>query len=156
MRVDSSTVKLMEQFRGVAHLIHTRTNARMTSAGLSLARFRVLTALHDSGAMRMNQLSTALGVVPRTVTTLVDAMEEEGLLRRLSDPNDRRVTRLELTKEGVRQFDQLRTTHDEVATELFRSLTKVEKTQLARLLDRLEAGDPGGTGGEFGHHQHDH
>ena len=141
MKPDPATVMLMEQFRAVAHTVHTRTNARMTSAGVSLARFRVLTVLHDAGRMRMNELSAALGVVPRTVTTIVDAMEEEGLLDRLVDPTDRRATQLELTKEGVRQFTQVRATHDAVAAELFRALTKAEKNQLSRLLERLQAID---------------
>jgi DNA-binding MarR family transcriptional regulator len=138
---DAAMVSLMEQFRAVAHRVHTRTNARMNAAGMSLARFRVLTVLHGSGRMRMNELSGALGVVPRTVTTIVDAMEEEGLLARLVDLTDRRATQLELTKEGVRQLRHLRITHDAVAAELFSALTKTERTQLARLLERLQAID---------------
>lgn len=152
MNPDAATVKLMEQFRAVAHTVHTRTNARMNAAGLSLARFRVLSVLHDSGPMRMNELSAALGVVPRTVTTIIDAMQEEGLLDRLVDATDRRATQLKLTKDGVRQFKQLRATHDDVATELFRSLTNTEKTQLTRLLDRLQSAAPDAAAGRATHH----
>src|SRR5262249_26466973 len=73
---EPDTVQLMEQFRAIAHASHNRTNARMSAAGLSLARFRVLQALASGGRLRMNELSTALGVVPRTVTTIIDALEK--------------------------------------------------------------------------------
>jgi DNA-binding MarR family transcriptional regulator len=141
-------VQLMEQFRAIAHATHNRTNARMTAAGLSLARFRVLDALHSAGRMRMNELSAALGVVPRTVTTIIDAVEKEGMARRLPDPADRRATLLELTPEGLSQLRRLRALHDSAAAELFDVLTAAEKDQLARILRRLQAAADAGPGGD--------
>ena len=134
-----TSVQLMEQFRAIAHATHNRTNARMTAAGLSLARFRVLNALQSAGQIRMNELSAALGVVPRSVTTIVDALENEGMVTRLPDPADRRATLLELTRDGLSQLHRLRTMHDAAAAELFDVLTATEKDQLAGLLRRLQA-----------------
>jgi len=136
---EPNSVQLMEQFRAVAHTVHNRTNTRMSAAGLSSARFRVLTALRSTDRMRMNELSAALGVVPRTVTTIVDAMEKDGLVVRLPDSADRRVTLLGITHEGLRQLHQLRTQHEATASELFDVLTATEKRQLVRLLRRLQA-----------------
>jgi DNA-binding MarR family transcriptional regulator len=134
-----SSVRLMEQFRAIAHATHNQTNARMSAAGLSLARFRVLSALQSAGRMRMNELSAALGVVPRTVTTIVDALEKERLVARLPDPADRRATLLELTQEGLSQLNRFRAMHNSAAAELFEVLTATERVQLARLLHRLQA-----------------
>lgn len=139
-------VQLMEQFRAIAHASHNRTNARMNAAGLSLARFRVLQALASGGRLRMNELSAALGVVPRTVTTIIDALENDRMVARLADPADRRATLLEITGEGLRQLGRLRALHDAAAAEPFEVLTPAEKQQLARLLARLQAAadaDPG-------------
>ena len=134
-----TSVQLMEQFRAVAHASHNRTNARMSAAGLSLARFRVLNALHSAGRIRMNELSAVLGVVPRTVTTIVDALEKERMVVRLADPGDRRATLLEITQEGLGQLRRLRALHDSAAAELFDVLTAAERHQLAGLLRRLQA-----------------
>lgn len=134
----SSSVELMEQFRAVAHAVHNRTNARMSGSGLSLARFRVLSELRSTNRMRMNELSSALGVVPRTVTTIIDSLETEGLLARLPDPADRRATLLEITQDGLAQLAQLDTTHEATAAEVFDVLTAVEKRQLVKLLRRLQ------------------
>ena|SRR5260221_12261984 len=139
------TVQLMEQFRAIAHASHNRTNARMSAAGLSLARFRVLQAL-ASGRLRMNELSAALGVVPRTVTTIIDALENDRMVARLADPADRRATLLEITGDGLSQLRRLRALHDAAAAELFEVLTPAEKQQLARLLRRLQAAADAGPG----------
>ena len=143
---EPATILLMEQFRAIAHASHNRTNARMSAAGLSLPRFRVLRALASGGRMRMNELSAALGVVPRTVTTIVDALEKDRMVARLADPADRRATLLEITQDGHRQLGRLRALHDSAAAELFEVLTATEKQQLASILRRLQAAadtDPG-------------
>jgi DNA-binding MarR family transcriptional regulator len=127
--------ELMERFMAVAHAIRQQANTRMNAAGLSLARFRALRALR-SGPMRMNELSTELGVVPRTATTLADALEHDGLVRRMPDPADRRATVIEATQEGLRQLRAFQADHAGTAG-IFDQLTPAERRQLAALLDRL-------------------
>src|SRR5260370_16907001 len=139
---EPNSVQLMEQFRAIAHATHNRTNARMSAAGLSLARFRVLSALQSAGRIRMNELRAALGVVPRTVTTIIDALEKEGMVVRLPDPADRRATLLEITQEGLSQLRRFRAMHDSAAAELFDVLTAAERHQLGGLLRRLQAAPP--------------
>ena len=136
---EPTSVQLMEQFRAIAHATHNRTNARMSAAGLSLARFRVLSALQSAGRIRMNELSAALGVAPRTVTTIVYALEKEGMMARLPDPADRRATLLDLTQDGLDQLRRFRGMHDSAAAELFDVLTADERYQLAEILRRLQA-----------------
>lgn len=140
---------LMEQFRAIAHATHSRTNSRMSAAGLSLPRFRVLSALHSSGRIRMGELSAALGVVPRTVTTIIDALEKDGMVARLPDPGDRRATLLEITRAGLGQLGRFRAMHDAAAAELFDVLTAAEKHQLARILHRLEEAADADSDGSF-------
>ena len=142
-----TSVQLMEQFRAIAHASHNRTNARMSAAGLSLARFRVLNALHSASRIRMNELSAKLGVVPRTVTTIADALEKERMVVRLADPGDRRATLLEITQEGLSQLRRFRALHDSAAAELFDVLTAAERDQLAGLLRRLQAAADADAGG---------
>ena len=54
----------------------------------------------EPGRVRMGDLSSALGVTARNITTIVDALEREGLLMRKPDPTDRRAILLELTERA--------------------------------------------------------
>jgi DNA-binding MarR family transcriptional regulator len=130
---------LAEQFVSVSHIVRQRANTQMSAAGLSLARTRALKALAGADRMRMNELSAALGVVPRTVTTLVDSLEKEGLVERDPDPHDRRVTRLRITDAGSNQLQHLIAARLTGAAALFDALTPTERRQLAKLLARIQA-----------------
>src|ERR1700674_3672138 len=63
----------------------------------SYSRMRLLCQLHDDGPRRMADLASGLDVTPRNVTTLVDGLERDGLVRRRPHPTDRRATVIELT-----------------------------------------------------------
>ena len=48
----------------------------------------------------MSDLGDELGVTARYVTSLVDGLEKEGLVRRVPHPTDRRATIIESTPKG--------------------------------------------------------
>src|SRR6266496_167335 len=71
--------------------------ASVANAGESVARLRLLNELHCNGPQKMADLADTLGVTPRNVTALVDALEAESQVRRAAHPTDRRVTMIEIT-----------------------------------------------------------
>ncbi len=85
----------------------------------------------------MNGISDELGVTRRNVTALVDALEEEGLVRRIPHPTDRRATVIELTSEGERTTDAMYDEHREAVSELFFGLSEEDRRELVRLLGLL-------------------
>ena len=75
--------------------------------GMSYARGRVVAALHALGPVKMRRLSQAVGVTPRTITGLVDALEADGWVVRQADPGDRRATIVALTPAAGSSFAPL-------------------------------------------------
>ncbi|NLE96510.1 MAG: winged helix-turn-helix transcriptional regulator [Propionibacterium sp.] len=89
------------------------------------------------GSVRPARLAEALGITPRAVTDVVDAMIEAGLVVATPDPGDRRAKVLEITEEGERQRAAARERRDEAAREVFDPLDDDERTELARLLEKV-------------------
>ncbi len=85
----------------------------------------------------MGDLAEDLGITARTVTTLVDALEREGLLVRLPDPTDRRATLLALTEKARTQFEQVRSLQMDLGEERVAPLELEQRRQLLDLLKRL-------------------
>src|SRR3954447_16702539 len=79
----------------------------LENSGVSTARMRLLGVLHCKGPQIMCDLGGELGVTARQVTNLVDALEAEGLVRRVAHPTDRRATVIEATPQGMEQAEQL-------------------------------------------------
>jgi DNA-binding MarR family transcriptional regulator len=106
--------------------------------GVSFARMKLLGTLHGVGSKIMSELSEELGVTPRNVTALVDALEGEGLVRRVPHATDRRATVIELTTAGAEYGRQMATgVPMEAIAELFRGLSSDERKQLLALVTKL-------------------
>jgi DNA-binding MarR family transcriptional regulator len=112
---------------------------RAPAGGPSTSRLRLLESLHCEGAQKMSDLADALGVTPRNITALVDGLEEEGMVRRVAHPTDRRATMIELTKEAP-DVVELMAAHRAAIGELFGCLTDAEKADYLALTQRLEEG----------------
>jgi len=70
---------------------------------VTMAQMHCLAAIGELGRPTMSELSEELGLHPSSVTALVDALVEQGLVEREGDPDDRRVVRVTHTAEGRRQ-----------------------------------------------------
>jgi DNA-binding MarR family transcriptional regulator len=104
----------------------------------SYPRLRLLYTLHCEGPQRMADLADALEVTPRNVTSLVDGLEEEGLVKRRPHPTDRRATIVEL-RPGAIDVDGLYRDRAAQVGELFASLGKGDREALLRIVRKLDA-----------------
>ncbi len=112
--------------------------SRFAESGVSFARMKLLGALHRAGPKIMSDLSEELGVTARNVTALVDALEEENLVRRVPHATDRRATLIELTAAGEEYGRQMASGNQMNAiAELFRGLALEEQKQLLALVAKL-------------------
>ena len=113
---------------------------RLAPLGLTPAQERALRIITRSEEPpRMAELAEHLGIVPRSVTTVVDALEEAGLVRREVDPRNRRAIRLHLTDQGRSVRDDMREARRGAAEDLFAPLSAQERTVLGQLLGRLDS-----------------
>src|ERR671937_3109941 len=123
-RTSNRNLEAADSFHSAA--IHALRHVRRDdpATGLSAARLSALSVLVFGGPRTLGALAAAEHVRPATMTRIVQALEAEGLIRRESDPDDGRVTRLNATAKGERVLWRGRE-------------SRVEK--LAALLSRLSA-----------------
>lgn len=69
------------------------------STGVSLPQYRLLLSV-SGRPQRASELAASVGVSRPTLTSLVDGLEQAGLLKRVPVPTDRRGISLELTPAG--------------------------------------------------------
>jgi len=112
--------------------------ASWSSAGESIARMRLLYELHCNGPRKMADLADTLGVTPRAVTALVDALEAEEQVRRLAHPTDRRITIVEISGGSATVEQRFGALRQEIA-DLFTGLDEADRQAFARVAERLQA-----------------
>ena len=69
-------------------------------ADLSMQELRVVERLGDVGPTMMKELAEYMLLAVNSVTSLVDKLEEQSLVRRVRSSEDRRVVHVELTDTG--------------------------------------------------------
>jgi DNA-binding MarR family transcriptional regulator len=120
---------------------------RLAPLGLTPAQERALRMItRSSEPPRMTELADHLGIVPRSVTTVIDALEGAGLVRREIDPRNRRAIRLHLTERGGAVRDDMREARRRAAEDLFAPLTADDRKALAELLSLIDT-DAGNVSG---------
>jgi DNA-binding MarR family transcriptional regulator len=112
---------------------------RLAPLGLTPAQERALRMItRSTEPPRMTELADHLGIVPRSVTTVIDALEQAGLVRREVDPRNRRAIRLHLTDSGRAVRDGMREARRRAAEDLFAPLSANDRQALAKLLGLLD------------------
>ncbi|MCU1488201.1 MAG: hypothetical protein JWN67_4947 [Actinomycetia bacterium] len=123
--------------------------ARQQATGVDLSRteLRFLGVVVEDGALPVTELGAALHLSQPTASRTLRRLEDEGLVRRISDDTDARVARFEITAEG-------RAIHDRFAAHRARQMEASlagmppdRRALLADLIEQLVAGthrrDPG-------------
>jgi len=112
---------------------------------LTFARYEVLAWLAwnaECGSLSLSQIAERLQVTPATVTSAIDRLEADDLLRRVPHPSDARTTLAEISAKGRRT---VAAATDELNAKVFETvkLSQTELESLIRLLVkvRVEAGD---------------
>ena len=104
----------------------------------TLPRFDVMAALHRArGEMTMSELSRMLLVSNGNTTAVVDRLESDGLVARMSPANDRRVVHVSLTASGRRRFEQLAADHEARVDALFGDMSAADLDALEVLMHRM-------------------
>ena len=137
---DVSAAELTERVMRVAHLIRRAAMASLAPLDLTPAQSRALRTIAKSGQpIRMGELAANLGVVPRSATGLVDALQEAGLVERTVDPANRRSVLVTLTEPGRERQRAMSQARTAAGAGLFDTLTPNERGMLANLLGRVQA-----------------
>jgi DNA-binding MarR family transcriptional regulator len=132
-------VKLTGRF---VHAYMRWLRARMEqTGGRNPTQVHLLHILGCQGPLKMIDLGQHLGVTARNVTKLVDALEEEGLVRREDVPGDRRAVLVQLTEAGRQRQREWSSAGLEIGAALFRAhLSDEDQAELVRMLRQLLEG----------------
>jgi DNA-binding MarR family transcriptional regulator len=99
--------KLMQDVHGVFLTVDEAVAKCGPVIDLSIQEIHLLEWLGDDGPRMMRELAEFLRLAVNSVTTVVDRLEQRGLVRRQRSEEDRRIVRVELTDVGRSTYDEL-------------------------------------------------
>lgn len=104
--------------------------------GLTFNQIRAINFLADEKRY-LGDIARDRSVSPASASSLIDSLEEDGLVIRENDPMDGRRILVGLTKKGRDCYNEMRVMSYEILTELVANLTDQEAATLAALINKL-------------------
>jgi DNA-binding MarR family transcriptional regulator len=130
--------QLSELLLRSARAMRRRWSESLAPWDLSPHQARALRVVHRHEAARMGTIAAHLRIAPRSVTEVLDALEERGLVRRVPDPTDRRAVLVELTDRGRALLAEVDEARDGESAAYLSVLSERDQAQLTRLLRKLD------------------
>jgi DNA-binding MarR family transcriptional regulator len=97
--MENTTSRVVRLFWLLEHLM-IRWARRYGDPPFSVSTFLALDFLDRVDSLPMKEIAQALEITPASTTALAGRLEERGWVRRQPDPNDQRMTRLQLCDAG--------------------------------------------------------
>ena len=123
----------------LARVLRQKAQDPITPSQLS-----ALVSVEREGPVTLGELAALESVQPPTMTRIVVALEEQGLVVREADPADRRVSHLHITAVGRKLLEKNRSRKTAYLASRMRGLGREELEVLERaaaLLERMTEGE---------------
>lgn len=124
----------MEKYMQLQRIMRrNRKNRQKCDAWLLVA----IHSISQGEAVMISQISQKLEVSNAAATQMIDAMAKQGLVERVYDEHDRRITLVKLTEDGIKvlKIAFIQTTY--YLDGLFDYLGEEDTSNLMRLIDKM-------------------
>jgi len=136
--------KSSDVIQGLFKLIKRFPNLKLKQSaiiGLTRSEYELLVILKmniddQKTAISVSEISNLLQITPAGVTHLINPLEEKGFIKRLPDPNDRRIVLIGLTKKGTKTAEAIITDVQRELIGLVNYLGEEDSKELVRLMSR--------------------
>ncbi|MEV4647723.1 MarR family transcriptional regulator [Saccharopolyspora sp. NPDC049426] len=86
--------------------LNRRLRAQRADSALTLSQLSALSCLHKAGSMTPGELAAKEGVQPPSMTRVIAALEDNGLVVRRAHPTDGRQAIVEVTESGKARIEE--------------------------------------------------
>lgn len=139
--LDPSPIGVFGRIAIIDRMLEDRLGRFFAAHGLTLGLFDVLAALRRLGfpyRAKPSELASVTMLTSGGMTGRLDQLENLNLVKRVSDPEDRRVMFAQLSPEGLELIDHLIEVHLAQEAELLAVLSAEDRETLTTLLRTLE------------------
>ncbi|MDN4607189.1 MarR family winged helix-turn-helix transcriptional regulator [Sporosarcina highlanderae] len=126
-----------KELRYISGIIKQQGRKILSNYTITTPQFIALQWLFEHGDMTIGDLSNKMYLAFSTTTDLVDRMENNNLVKRVRDEQDRRVVRIHLLVEGERVIEEVIDKRRQYLNSVLEDFSEVEINEFSRLLTKL-------------------
>ena len=142
-QLDLSALAVTGRVMRIARLLEKHRESVLADYGLTVWSFDMLATLRRQGSpyqLKPTDLYNLLMLSSGAMTNRIDRLEQEGLVARIRDPDDRRSVSVQLTPKGIELTDTVMPVLFERENQFTEQFTKPETQILIKLLHQFLLG----------------
>ena len=139
-RAERRTLDTFIKLTRCTNSLLARLAERNTIGDLTYSQFAVLEVLYHLGPLTQGEISLKVLKSGSNMTTVIDNLERDGLVRRERDAKDRRVIHVHLTDAGSSKIEAVLPGHVAALVDEFKVLSASEQERLGELCKKLGKG----------------
>jgi len=120
-----------------SHLISSTFHEKLKPKGLTVQIWRVLATLSDGDGMSIGQLARITLIKQPTLTKIIDRMERDHLVERLTGASDRRMVHVHITETGRELVSPLLLEAKEYEKDVLSDVSPAEQAEIKDILRKL-------------------
>lgn len=126
------------RLRAVVGKLSRRLRPTLAGGGLTPTRISVLFTVVRQGPLRVTRLAELEALNPTMLSRVIGQLTDDGLVRRLPDPEDRRAALVEATAAGRQLRERIQHEREDVLSVQLGLLSDAERATVERALPILE------------------
>lgn len=137
---DTLIKTIFESMGALKRGMGTHMHSIMQGSPISRSQFELLATVYHMQPVNFKQLSQQLYLTPGSISQLVEALENQQLLQRQTNANDRRVQTLQLTPQGEELLASIHQKGHKILEDVMRELTTEELESWLHIQQKIAAG----------------
>lgn len=138
LRTGGERVEIIRQILWLSRKHFQLNTVQLEETGIGSGQIPVLLELERHGELNQRELAEKTRVTPATMSGTLKRMEKNGLIVRMADENDARISRVRLTEEGLIQCENAKRIFDATCYRMLEGLDEDSLAQLRSLLTRIQ------------------
>ena len=120
-----------------ANAVEHRIKDDVSMYGLGLSDFGALEVLYHKGPLPVQAICEKVLIANSSMSYVIDTLIKKQLIKKIKNPDDRRIHIVELTEKGRQLMDDIYPRHQDHMRSMIDVLDESEETELQRLLKKL-------------------
>jgi DNA-binding MarR family transcriptional regulator len=129
VEIEMRMLEFKNLFSGISTEM-VKSSVGIMGFAVNMSQLKAMTAFSEDSPLSMGELCKMANVKMPSMTEVVDRFEQEGILERIRDMEDRRVVKVKMTAKGKKMHKEVLKKRADELTKRFGVLTTEERTSL--------------------------
>lgn len=128
---------IIRKFRDVIHTHKSHIKKSAAANGLYDGQLPILEYIIKNSGCTQTEIARHMNVTPASVATSIKRMENSGLINKLTDSEDLRYNRIDISDEGISRAKECRKHFNKIDEKMFENLSQSEYETFIICLDKM-------------------